>query len=112
MSLIVPDEEVGSSASPDIITTNLDAYIKGVAKIREKEWDTIGSRRIGELWNGKIWEGEGKKRHLNLLGRRSGSKSATVDNYDENEGERGKKPLKDITARTGQVIKDGFGLVR
>ncbi|WVF69686.1 hypothetical protein IAT40_004465 [Kwoniella sp. CBS 6097] len=56
VDLIVPEGEVGPVASPDVITTDLEAYIKGILKSREKDWDIMGARRVAELWNGTVAE--------------------------------------------------------
>ncbi|WVQ98166.1 hypothetical protein IAU59_005288 [Kwoniella sp. CBS 9459] len=56
VDLIVPEGDVGPVASPDIITTDLEAYIKGILKSREKDWDIMGARRVAELWNGSVAE--------------------------------------------------------
>jgi hypothetical protein len=59
--LIVPDDEVGSSAAPDVITTNLEAYTSGIKRSKEKDWEQMGAKRIGDLWKGNIFEHEGEK---------------------------------------------------
>ncbi|OCF33863.1 hypothetical protein I316_04575 [Kwoniella heveanensis BCC8398] len=56
VDLIVPEGEVGPVAPPDVITTDLEAYIKGILRSREKDWDIMGARRVAELWNGTVAE--------------------------------------------------------
>ncbi len=43
-----------SSAAPNIITTDLEAYISGILHSRQKDWDAMGARRIAELWSGRV----------------------------------------------------------
>jgi hypothetical protein len=117
VGLIIPDEEVGSFASPNAITTNLEAYISGVLKSREKDWDTVGARRVAQLWNGHVVsdalkkQRSGKLRHdVRPLRKRTTSRDVGVETADGSDtgggGARG--ALKEMTVRTGQVLKGGL----
>ncbi|GFZ47816.1 hypothetical protein JCM24511_05563 [Saitozyma sp. JCM 24511] len=121
VGLIIPDEEVGSFASPNAITTNLEAYISGVLKSREKDWDTVGARRVAQLWNGHVVsdalkkQRSGKLRHdVRPLRKRTTSRDVGVETADGSDtgggGARG--ALKEMTVRTGQVLKGGLNFAR
>ena len=115
MSLIIPEGEVGPVAPPDIITTDLNAYIKGILKSREKDWDIMGARRIAHLWSGDVGL---KRKPSNKLDRammrmRSNSRGAAYksDDGSESPGAGPRGTFGKVTAKTGQVIKGGLGLV-
>ncbi|KAL7419395.1 hypothetical protein Q5752_006233 [Cryptotrichosporon argae] len=113
LELIVADADVGVVAPPDIITTDLEAYTRGVLKSKEKEWDVMGARRIAALWSGHPGgglhlHGQGfRTRRLEALGRR---RPTVIDEDDDGEG-RARHAFKGMTAKTGQALRDGFGLV-
>lgn len=110
MGMIIPHGDVGPVAPPDVITTDLEAYIKGILKSREKDWAIMGARRVAQLWNGHMFEQEGKRRHLGgILRRRTASRDVLDDDADDSAHARG-RGLKGMTAKTGQAIKGGFGL--
>nr|XP_019008341.1 uncharacterized protein I206_06900 [Kwoniella pini CBS 10737]OCF47122.1 hypothetical protein I206_06900 [Kwoniella pini CBS 10737] len=138
VGLIIPEGEVGPVAPPDVITTDLEAYIKGILRSREKDWDIMGARRVAELWNGTVAESDtGRRRKLN--GRMGSMNSSTGNIRDSNRGVLRKKTqsrdfaigqsahlgikeddegdgdfkgaFKEISGRAGQAIKGGFGLV-
>ncbi|TXT11833.1 uncharacterized protein COLE_02243 [Cutaneotrichosporon oleaginosum] len=60
ISMIVPSG--AGAAAPDVITSDLEAYVKGVLKSREKDWDIMGARRVAELWSGRIDDGRAHSR--------------------------------------------------
>jgi hypothetical protein len=98
--LIVPDDEVGSSAAPDVITTNLEAYTSGIKRSKEKDWEQMGAKRIGDLWKGNIFEHEGKRGLGGLLSRKGTIRDdATEEDSDDGGRTRG------ALARTGQAFK-------
>lgn len=101
--LIVPAGEVGVYAPPDVMTSDLEAYTKGILKSREKDWDVMGARRIGALWSGQT-ELRYRRSHRGLNGRVLRRRNESVDEVmeDGNNGPRG----------TLEKIKDGLGLVR
>jgi hypothetical protein len=107
LHLIVPDDEVGHSAAPDIITTNLEAYTSGIKRSKEKDWVEMGARRIGDLWKGggNFFEGEAKRGlGLGLLSRKNTVKGdGTEDDSDDGGRTRG------ALARTGQAFKGFVG---
>jgi hypothetical protein len=119
LSLIVPDDEVTAVASPNAITSNLEAYVQGVVKTRERDRDIIGARRIGALWTGHLagteWASHGKgRRFRDGLRRRTHSISK-----DQDEGAESSPPsattgkpstsLNGVVRRTGSVIIGGLG---
>ncbi|OWZ33295.1 hypothetical protein C356_05394 [Cryptococcus neoformans c45] len=123
--MIIPDDEIGSIAPPDAITTHLEAYIKCILKSKEKEWDVMGARRIAELWNGSVAdsvEGRRKRRGTLTLGMgRSGirEKERSVlrkrttsrdDTMREEEGDL-KGTIKEISERAGQALRGGMGIM-
>jgi hypothetical protein len=105
IKMIIPEGEVGPVAPPDVITSDLDAYTKGILKSREKDWDVMGARRIAGLWNGQVDLGRRKGGEKGTLRKKTGSGV-----YDEGESV-GRGAFERVTARTGQAIKGGFGLV-
>ncbi|XAO24672.1 hypothetical protein I312_103478 [Cryptococcus bacillisporus CA1280] len=125
MVMIIPDDEIGSIAPPDAITTHLEAYIKCILKSKEKEWDVMGARRIAELWNGSLAdsvEGRRKRRGtLTLSLGRGGSRerekgvlrkrtTSRDDTMREEEGDlRG--TIKEISERAGQALRGGMGIM-
>ncbi|KAL0243554.1 hypothetical protein I308_105520 [Cryptococcus tetragattii IND107] len=129
MVMIIPDDEIGSIAPPDAITTHLEAYIKCILKSKEKEWDVMGARRIAELWNGSLAdsvEGRRKRRGtLTLSLGRGGSRergkgvlrkrtSSRDDTMREEEGrEEGdlRGTIKEISERAGQALRGGMGIM-
>ena len=114
MSLIIPEGEVGPVAPPDIITTDLDAYIKGIIKSREKDWDIMGARRIAHLWSGEVGLKRKPSNKLDRAMMRMRSNSRDVyksDDGDESPSAGHRGAFGKVTAKTGQVIKGGLGLV-
>ncbi|WWC86774.1 uncharacterized protein L201_001653 [Kwoniella dendrophila CBS 6074] len=132
VGLIVPEGEVGTVAPPDVITTDLEAYIKGILRSREKDWELMGCRKVAELWNGSVAEGiEDRPRrknrmgstmsssgsirdtgtHRNVLKKRTQSRDFAQYNIKEDEEGDLKGAFKEISGRAGQAIKGGFGLV-
>lgn len=90
MGLITPDADLGGIAPPDILTTNLDAYTKGIQRTKEKDWVLLGARRIGDLWKGTLFEHEGKRGLGGLLNRKSTVRDGgTDDSSDEGSKARG-----------------------
>lgn len=125
MVMIIPDDEIGSIAPPDAITTHLEAYIKCILKSKEKEWDVMGARRIAELWNGSLAdsvEGRRKRRGtLTLSLGRGGSRergkgvlrkrtTSRDDTMREEEGDL-KGTIKEISERAGQALRGGMGII-
>ena len=115
VGLIVPQGEIGPVAPPDVITTDLDAYTKGILKSREKDWDVMGARRIGALWSGQV-----DLRHKrsfgrldrNVLRRRQTSLDAgREDGLDDAQG-GARATFEKMTSKTGQAIKGGLGFVK
>ncbi|WRT64661.1 uncharacterized protein IL334_001595 [Kwoniella shivajii] len=132
VGLIVPEGEVGPVAPPDVITTDLEAYIKGVLRSREKDWDIMGARRVAELWNGTLADnveerprrrgkmaslssstGSNTRDHRNVLRKRTQSRDFHIGQTGIREDDEGdiKGAIKEISGRAGQAIKGGFGLV-
>jgi hypothetical protein len=110
VTLVVPAGEIGSSAPPDIMTSDLEAYTKGILKTREKDWDTMGARRIAALWSGQA-DGRSRRasrRHTGVLRRRDPS----VDTETATEENGAKAAFGKMTTMTGQAIKGGLGFVR
>jgi hypothetical protein len=110
LGLIVPAGEVGVYAPPDVITSDLEAYTKGILKSREKDLDVMGARRIAALWSGQTdLTHRRSQRRLNggVLRRRT----ETIDEIGDGEhGPRG--TFGKMTAVTGNAIRGGLGLVR
>lgn len=81
VGMIMPEGTVGTAAAPDVITSDLEAYVKGVLKSREKDWDVMGARHIAELWSGRVAEGgEGRQQsRLRVFSRRSQQPVADTD---------------------------------
>ncbi|WVW78303.1 hypothetical protein I302_100257 [Kwoniella bestiolae CBS 10118] len=131
VGLIIPEGEVGPVAPPDVITTDLEAYIKGILRSREKDWDIMGARRVAELWNGSVAEGlEDKPKRKGRMGSMNSSNGSMRDPHrgvlkkrtqsrdfaqygikEDDEGDNIKGAIKEISGRAGQAIKGGFGLV-
>ena len=105
LNLVVPIGQVGSTAPPDIITSDLEAYTKGILKTRERDLDIMGARRISSLWSGANDSHAKGFRGKGVLRRRHDS----IDETDEG-GRMG--PLGKIGEKTGLAIKGGLGLVR
>jgi len=110
--MIIPEGEAGPVAPPDVMTSDLEAYTRGILKSREKDWDIMGARRIAGLWNGQVDLGKRRGSRHGSLGKGDKGilrkKASSV--YDEGDnGTRG--AFERVTARTGQAIKGGFGLV-
>jgi hypothetical protein len=105
LNLIVPEGQIGSVAPPDVVTSDLEAYTKGILKSREKDWDVMGARRMGALWSGQT-ELRYRRSHKGLNGRVLRRRQESV----EDEEPRG--AFEKMTSITGQAIKGGLGLVR
>lgn len=75
------EPSVGGAAAPDAITSDLEAYVKGVLKSREKDWDVMGARRVAELWNGRVADDESNRSHsrLRVFSRRNHQPQADED---------------------------------
>lgn len=117
LDMIVPDSGVGSVAGPDIITVDLEAYVKGILKSRERDWDVIGARRVAELWNGHVAEGNGHHHHHHHRGRFFRRRHAKEDQGDEGVGAAAigafkgmTKGVQNKTAKTGQAVKGALGM--
>ena len=110
LALIVPAGEIGTFAPPDVMTSDLEAYTKGILKTREKDWDLMGARRIAALWSGLTdsHTGRSSRRHTGVLRKRS--QSADTETATEEGGAKG--AFGKMTTKTGQAIKDGLGFVR
>jgi len=110
LALVVPPGEIGSFAPPDVMTSDLEAYTKGILKTREKDWDLMGVRRIAALWSGQadLRAGRTSRRHAGVLSRRRQS----ADTGDTTEEGGAKAAFGKMTTKTGQAIKDGLGFVR
>ena len=117
VSMIIPEGEIGAVAPPDVVTTDLEAYIKGIINSREKDWDVIGARRVAVLWNGSLAEQAGvrpqRRMDRGLLGRKMVSRELeSLEEGEDNHMAHGAKgAFERVTARTGQALKGGFGLV-
>ena len=117
VGMIVPEGEIGPVAPPDVVTTDLEAYTKGIINSREKDWDVIGARRVAELWNGSLAEQAGarpqRRMDRGLLGRRMVSREleSLEEGEDSHVAHGAKGAFERVTARTGQALKGGFGLV-
>lgn len=109
-NLIVPAGEAGVYAPPDIITSDLEAYTRGILKSREKDWDVMGARRIGALWSGQTELGKSKS-HRRLNGGVLRKKTHEPEADDGDEGST-RGALGKISEKTGLAIKGGLGLVR
>ncbi|ORX33965.1 hypothetical protein BD324DRAFT_653662 [Kockovaella imperatae] len=116
LCLIIPEGEVGTVAPPDIITTDLDAYIKCILKSRQKEWDVMGARRVAWLWSGDI---DLRRKPSNRLERVMGIRSTKQDPTKSDDGSESatggtggpRAAFDKVTAVTGHVLKGGLGLV-
>lgn len=119
LALIVPDDELSPTASPNVITSNLEAYLNGILKTREKDWDVLGARRIGWLWSDHTSGTESKGRNFvrDVVRRRTQSRDfghgyhgPIEDSDDSPPGPLG--PLNGVVRRTGSVLIGGLnGLV-
>ncbi len=105
--MIIADGNFGTVAPPDVVTTDLEAYTKGVLKSREKDWDVMGARRVADLWSGNVAE-HGRRPDKGLLRQRAASGDFTNQDAEDSVGAKG--AFERVTARTGQALK-GFGLV-
>ncbi|WVQ83185.1 hypothetical protein IAT38_005324 [Cryptococcus sp. DSM 104549] len=122
--MIIPEGEVGHVAPPDVITSDLEAYTKGILKSREKDWDVMGARRVAELWNGTVGESEegrrkkwglggfGSKRgnetkEKGVLKKRTQSKDYAIKEEDGEDDLKG--TIKDNLGRAGQALRGGLG---
>lgn len=118
LDMIVPDAGAGSVAGPDVITADLEAYTKGILKSRERDWDAIGARRVAELWNGHVAEGNGHSHHhRGKFFRRRHAKEDQGDRGDEGVGAAAigafkgmTKGVQNKTAKTGQAVKGALGM--
>jgi hypothetical protein len=116
IGMIVPDGNGNTVAAPDVITTDLEAYRKLSEKAREKEWDTMGARRVAELWSGatadKGPEGDVGRHHGRLQAfRRRVTQTNGIDTDDDNSPSSAIGAFKGMRDRTGAALKGGFGLV-
>ncbi|WVN89342.1 uncharacterized protein L203_104565 [Cryptococcus depauperatus CBS 7841] len=129
VEMIVPEGEVGMIAPPNVITSDLEAYIRGILRSREKDWDVIGARRVAELWNGTVADSVdgykkrrgmlsfglasrarsgSREREKGVLRRRTTSKDESIQ--DDDEGDlRG--TIRDLGERAGQAFKEGLGIM-
>lgn len=113
LGLIVPDSQVGPAAAPDVITSDLDAYTKGILKTREKDWDTMGARRIADIWSGAlVQEGEGGRHYSRLRAFTRRGRAARSESEEEAAPGAIGATFKGMTTRTGAALKGGFGLVK
>lgn len=103
VGLITSDTDFGGSAPPDVITCDLDMYTRSVMKSRDKDQVLMGAKRIGDLWKGRIFEQEGKRRFGGVF--RSGTIREDATDEDTDDGGRSMGPI----ARTGQVFKGLVG---
>ena len=98
MKLITPDHEVGSTAPPDVITTNLEAYTNGIKKCREKDWIDMGAKKIGDLWKGNLGVGGEEKRTFGVF-RKGTIREEGTEEDSEDGGARG------VLGKTGKAFK-------
>ena len=105
VALITSD--VGHVAPPDVITTDLDAYSRGLHKTKDKDLAILGARRVADLWSGHFIEEGAKKRHkLEKVFYKQRQASRLVSEDDgETSGGGPRGALKGIGNRTGQAIK-------
>lgn len=117
LGMIIQPGEITSVAPPDIITSDLEAYTKGILKSREKDWDVMGARRIAGLWSGHFDKLRYKQsqRRLDKSGVWRSSRQSTMDgqmiaegSHDEAQGASG---ARGALGKAGQALKGGFGLV-
>ena len=101
LGMILPEGHVGPVAPPDVITADIEAYTKSILKSREKDWGVMGARRVADLWNGNHGSD----------GRRSDRDLAANEDREDNTAHGAMGALGRVTARTGQALKGGFGLV-
>jgi hypothetical protein len=112
VGLIHPEGNVGPVAPPDVITADLEAYTKGILKSREKDWDVMGARRVANLWHGSVAEhGEAGSRSRGILRKRPTRDLLANEEAEDNAGHGARGAFERVTARTGQALKGGFGLV-
>ena len=113
VGMIIPEGELGSVAPPDVITTDLEAYTRGILKSREKDWDVMGARRVAEVWNGQMAEGMHRARFGRAaMRKRTASRDMGKDeDMDDSVGGGARGAFEKMTAKTGQALKGGFGLV-
>ena len=116
MSLIVSKEDMKEhkgEAPPDVITSDLAAYTKAILGTREKDLNVMGAGRLARLWSGRVGEPLRPSRRLDRLRMRSTSKEPeSSDNPEANGHANTLGALSKVTAKTGQVLKGGLGLVR
>lgn len=92
------------------MTSDLEAYTKGILKSREKDWDVMGARRIASLWSGQT-DLNHRRSHRRMNGGVLRRRTETVD--EAGDGEHGPKgAFGKMTAVTGNAIRGGLGLVR
>lgn len=112
VEMIIPEAEVGPVAAPDVITTGLEAYIKGVLRSREKDWDVMGARHVAELWNGTIAEcGSGRAQpRLRVFTRKSRVPMRDLRDEDEEDSSVGGRmgTIRGVSTRAGAKLK-GLG---
>jgi hypothetical protein len=97
LKLISPDHDVGNSAPPDVITTNLEAYTNGIKKSREKDWIEMGAKKIGDLWKGNL--GVEEKKGFGVFRKGTIKEEGTEEDSDDGGRTRG------ALAKTGKAFK-------
>ncbi|BEI81264.1 hypothetical protein CcaverHIS002_0204240 [Cutaneotrichosporon cavernicola] len=110
ISMIVPS--VGGAAAPDVITSDLEAYVKGVLKSREKDWDVMGARRIADLWSGRAAEADDSRAQprLRVFGRRSNLPIA--DDEDDTSLHLGTTAIGTIRGAAGAAAGAATGAIK
>jgi hypothetical protein len=110
LSMIVPS--VGGAAAPDVITSDLEAYVKGVLKSREKDWDIMGARRVAELWSGRVADADDNRAHsrLRVFSRRSNMPVA--DDEDDASVNLGTTAIGTIRGAAGAAAGAATGAIK
>lgn len=109
VSLIIPDDEVGNVASPNIITSNLDAMVQ-LLKSKEKEVEQLGAKHLSWLWSGKVGGQDLLVKRLtkNYGAKKTRQPTLLVPDGDESAG-GGNRGALGAVRRTGTALKDGVG---
>lgn len=110
ISMIVPSS--GGAAAPDAITSDLEGYVRGVLKSREKDWDIMGARRVAELWSGRVAEADDSRAQsrLRVFSRRGNQPVA--DDDDDGSVNLGTTAIGTIRGAAGAAAGAATGAIK